>query len=565
MKDKPKCDLRQVVLLRHGESVWNKENLFTGWTDVDLSDRGREEGQEAGRSNPGIAERIPLMLVPNKTKLVCTIGPASDSPEIMLQMLHAGMNIARLNFSHGDFAWHRTAIDNLRRAARTAGKRVTIMADLPGPKMRIGQLAEEPIELKRGDAFTLTTNEIIGDRQRVFVSFPRLPAVVKPGDVLFLNDGIIQLEVVRVEGKDVQCRVLVGGELRSRKGLNLPGIDLGVSAFTEHDHDCLKFALENGVDAVSQSFVETPADVDAVRKAAAELGHHPFIIAKIERAGALVQVDEILKAADGIMIARGDLGVETPMERIAVVQKQLTSRANLLGKPVITATQMLESMVDHYRPTRAEATDVANAILDGTDCVMLSEESAMGKFPVEAVNMLARIAAATEPHRIDGRVQEAFADYNRDGDVHLVDLISRNVEYTVAPPHPDGRHRPHGHGIHGADGLPLQAARVDRGRQPGRSNLSWTAVLVWGAPIHAPEHPRDWNTFAQRWMQSEGLADGLVVLTEGPSRENPEANHRLEIIDLRPGRVCNNASARVTLQERRRIWLFVSERKGDGK
>jgi pyruvate kinase len=472
------------------------------------------------------------MLAPNKTKLVCTIGPASDSPEIMLQMLRAGMNIARLNFSHGDFAWHKTAIDNLRRAARTAGKRVTIMADLPGPKIRIGQLAEEPIDLKRGDVLTLTTNEIIGDRQRVFVNFLRLPAVVKPGDVLFLNDGIIQLEVVRIEGKDVQCRLLVGGELRSRKGLNLPGIDLGVSAFTEHDHDCLKFALENDVDAVSQSFIETPADVDAVRKAAADLGRHPFIIAKIERAGALAHVNEILKAADGIMIARGDLGVETPLERMAVVQKQLISRANLLGKPVITATQMLESMVDHYRPTRAEATDVANAILDGTDCVMLSEESAMGKFQVEAVNMLARIAAATEPYRTDVRVREAFADYDRDGDVHLVDLISRNVQHTVAHLAPTA--------------VIVLTATGYTARMVSRFKLPvWIAAVSseeatcdglqfsYGvSPVHALEHSGDWSAFIRRWVRNEGLAEGLVVLTEGPSRDNPEVNPRLEIFDL---------------------------------
>jgi pyruvate kinase len=329
-----------------------------------------------------------MALTPHKTKLVCTIGPASESPEILRQMLNAGMTIARLNFSHGDFSGHKAMIDKLRQTTTTDGKHVTILADLPGPKMRVGQLAEEPIELQSGDAFTLTTDEIIGDRQRVSVSFPRLPAVVKPGDHLFLNDGIIQLEVVKVVGHEVECRVFVGGELRSRKGLNLPGIALGVSAFTEHDHDCLKFALENGVHAISQSFVETRADVEAVREAAAALGHHPFIIAKIERAGALAHIDEILEAADGIMIARGDLGVETPLEGIAVIQKQLIRKANLLGKPAITATQMLESMVDHFRPTRAESTDVANAILDGTDCVMLSEESAMGKFPVQAVRML---------------------------------------------------------------------------------------------------------------------------------------------------------------------------------
>ena len=308
------------------------------------------------------------------------------------------MDIARLNFSHGDFAWQRTAISNLRQAARLASKHVTIMADLPGPKLRIGQVANEPIELGRGAPFTLTTDEIAGDNRRVSVNFPRLLTAVKPGDCVFINDGNIQLEVVKVAGNDVECRVLVGGELRSRKGLNLPGIDLGISAFTDKDRDCLKFAMENGVDAISQSFIETAADVDAVRQAAAELGHHPFIIAKIERAGALAHIAEILKSTDGIMIARGDLGVETPIERMAVVQKQLICQANQFGKPVITATQLLESMVDHNRPTRAEATDVANAILDGSDGVMLSEESATGKFPVEAVKMLVKIAAATEPY-----------------------------------------------------------------------------------------------------------------------------------------------------------------------
>ena len=291
-----------------------------------------------------------MALPTHKTKLVCTIGPASDSPDILMRMLQAGMNIARLNFSHGDFNGHKKSIDALRSAADRAGKRVTIMADLPGPKMRIGRLAEEPIELQCGALFTLTTQEIIGDGKRVFVNFARLPTVVKQGDILFLNDGIIHLEVVSVVCEEVRCRVLVGGELSSHKGVNLPGIELGVSAFTTHDHDCLKFALKNGVDAISQSFVETSADIVAVRTAAAELGYHPFIIAKIERAGALDHIDDILQAADGIMVARGDLGVETPLERIALVQKELIRKANRLGKPVITATQMLESMIDHYRP-----------------------------------------------------------------------------------------------------------------------------------------------------------------------------------------------------------------------
>lgn len=474
-------------------------------------------------------------LVPNKTKLVCTIGPASESPEILEQMLHAGMNVARLNFSHGDFAWHGTAIDNLRRAAHTAGKRITIMADLPGPKIRIGQLAQEPIELKRGDAFTLTTSETPGNQHRVFVSFPRLPTVVKAGDRLSLNDGNIELEVVKIAGDDVECRVLVGGELRSRKGLNLPGIDLGISAFTKLDHDCLKFALQKGVDAVSQSFIETAADVEAVRKAAAELGHRPFIIAKIERAGALAHIDEILKAADGIMIARGDLGIETPIEKIAVVQKQLIGKANLVGKPVITATQMLESMVDHYRPTRAEATDVANAILDGADCVMLSEESAMGRFPVEAVNMLARIAAATEPYRADLRAGEPFGDYDYDHDVHLADFVSPNVQHAVVSLAPTAVIVPtvtgHTARMVSRFKLPVWIVAVS----PDDVTCHGLQFSYGVSPVHEPEPPHDWKEFARRWVQSQGLPKGLVVLTKGPSPHNPHMNPRVEIIDLRPG------------------------------
>ena len=225
------------------------------------------------------------------------------------------------------------------------------MADLPGPKMRIGQLAEEPIQVASGGAFTLTAQDIVGDAGRASMSFVRLPQVVKPGDKLFLNDGIIQLEVERVSGPDVHCRVLTGGELRSRKGLNLPGIDLGISAFTERDRECLKFALGHGVDAVSQSFVESAADIQAVREAARSFGGNPFILAKIERSRALEHVDEILAAADGIMVARGDLGVEVPIEHIAILQKTLVRKAVRLGKPVIVATQMLESMTHNRQPT----------------------------------------------------------------------------------------------------------------------------------------------------------------------------------------------------------------------
>src|SRR5262252_8839208 len=346
------------------------------------------------------------MLPDHKTKIVATIGPASESPEMLQRLIRAGMNVARLNFSHGDFPSHAERIQRIRSAAKAVGRRVAIMADLPGPKMRIGNIEPEPIQLQAGDDFTLTTDEIAGSLQRASASFKDLPEVVKPGDRLFLNDGLVELIVTRASGGEVHCKVSVGGELRSRKGLILPGIALGISAFTEHDRTYLEFALQHGVDAVSQSFVETGADIQAVRAAAQAAGKRPFIIAKIERLAATENFDEILNASDGIMVARGDLGVEVPIEEMAVLQKWLITRAHVAGKPVITATQMLESMVATRLPTRAEATDVANAILDGTDAVMLSGESAIGKYPEEAVAMLAKIAAYTESRRRPVRLAE---------------------------------------------------------------------------------------------------------------------------------------------------------------
>ena len=467
-----------------------------------------------------------------KTKIVCTIGPASESPAVMEQMIRAGMNVARLNLSHGDPHGHQRAIGNIRTAARAAGSPVAIMADLPGPKIRIGQLAQEPVELRPDDRIRLTTEEIVGDKQRVFVSLARLPQIVRPGDTLFLNDGIIQLEVVKVEGTEVLCRVVAGGELRSRKGLNLPGINLGITAFTDHDHTCLKFALENGVDAISQSFVENAADIAAVRDAALALGHETFIIAKIERFLALDHMDAILQAADGIMIARGDLGVEIPIEEIAAVQKRLMRQANLLGKPVITATQMLESMMENRRPTRAEATDVANAILDGTDCVMLSGESAMGRYPVDAVAMLARIAAAIEPYRASYPVREALKARTSDDTAALRDLIALSVETTVEHVSPAAVIVPT---LSGASArsvtrfrLPVWTIAVSP-RQPTCQRLQFSYGVH---PVYEPNHPEDWNRFARDWLRASGVPGDLVILTEGPSDKHPEANNRMEIIDL---------------------------------
>lgn len=477
-----------------------------------------------------------MALPANKTKIVCTIGPASESQEVIEEMIRAGMNVARLNFSHGDFESHGMMIEKLRTGARAVGRRLAIMADLPGPKMRIGQLVQEPIELKSGDPFTLTTEDIVGDRRRVSMTFNRLPQAVKPGETLYLNDGLIQLEVENIVGNDVKCTVMVGGELRSKKGLNLPGIDLGITAFTDRDLECLKFAMAHGVDAVSQSFVETAADIASVRDAAAALGHHPFIIAKIERSRAQEHIDGILKAADGIMIARGDLGVEIPIEQIAVAQKYLMNKANLLGKPVITATQMLESMTNNRRPTRAESTDVANAILDGTDCVMLSGESAMGKYPVDAVKMLAKIAAAIEPHRPSRDVRETLMEFGEDGAVSLKDLIAISVEAALERVSPAAVIVPTRSGA--------SARSIARFRIPmwitAVSSLESTCQglqFSYGVfPVHEPDHPEDWNAFARNWLRSHGLDGELVILTEGPSSKHPKANNRMEIIDLSRGK-----------------------------
>jgi pyruvate kinase len=474
-----------------------------------------------------------MTLPMNRTKIVCTIGPASKSQEILEKMIRAGMNIARLNFSHGEFPDHKAVIENIRAASRATGKRVAIMGDLPGPKMRIGKLDEEPFELEAGDTFTLTSENITGNRERVSMSFPPLPRVVKPGDSLFLNDGIIHLEVFRVDGNDVECRVIVGGELRSRKGINLPGIDLGISAFTDRDHECLKFAMENGVDAVSQSFVETAADIEAVRKAAKELGHEPFIVAKIERSGALKHMDKILQATDGIMIARGDLGVEIPIEEMAVVQKNLMEKAVVAGKPVITATQMLESMVDHSRPTRAEATDVANAIFDGTDCVMLSGESAMGKFPIESVAMLSKIAKATEPHRPGYRRKAFLETYGLDKNISRIDLIALSVYNTLERSSTAGIFVPT---ISGATARNIARFRMPAwitAVSPHESTCQKLQFSYGVYPVWEPEHPEDWNMYAREWVKAHQLKGDIALLTEGPSPRNPDANHRMELIDLK--------------------------------
>jgi pyruvate kinase len=471
-----------------------------------------------------------MALPDHKTKIVATIGPASESPKMLERLIRAGLNVARLNFSHGDFNGHAERIARIRAAAIAAGRRVAIMADLPGPKMRLGKIDPEPIELRVNEPFILTSDEIVGNPQRVSMSFAALARVVKPGDRLFLNDGLVQLVVERISGKDVHCKVAVGGELRSRKGLNLPGINLGIGAFTDHDRACLEFALQNGVDAVSQSFVESAEDIEAVRSAARAIGKNPFIIAKIERSDALKNFDEILKVTDGIMVARGDLGVEVPIEEMAILQKQLIARASLAGKPVIVATQMLESMVSSRLPTRAESTDVANAILDGADCIMLSAESAVGKYPEEAVAMLGRIAAYTEAHRPPTRLNDLKAMSRQTRPNTAAEAIASVVEHALETVP--------------CAGLFVPTRTGSTARMISRFNpavwivaLSRDAAISQGLafsygvhPVEINEDPESWRDFARQWLSQHQLPGAIAMLVAGPSTRNPEANHRLEFL-----------------------------------
>ncbi len=473
-----------------------------------------------------------MKLSSHKTKIICTIGPACDTQDMLEKMISAGMDIARLNLSHGNFGRHGQVVNNVRAAAEKIGKRISIMADLPGPKIRTGVLELEPIELEVDDHLTLTSRQVIGRKSEVSVSFERLAQVVRPGDAVFLSDGEIELEVETVNDQDVNCRVVVGGELRSRKGVNIPGVDLGMRAFTDHDLDCLRFAAEHDLDAVSQSFVESGKDMVDLRTAAAGMGYDPFFIAKIERSRALDDIDGILDESDGVMIARGDLGVEIPIEEIAIVQKNLMRKAHSLCKPVITATQMLESMIENRRPTRAEATDVANAILDGTDCVMLSGESAMGRYPLEAVGMLKRIAEATEPHLAACQSKFTFEERSSCKPGNITDLITLGVNTILNNVSAAAVFAPTRSGA--------TARRLARFRLPlwivAVSSLKKTCqrlVFSFGChPVHEVDHPEEWNSYVRNWLKEQGVTGNLVLLTEGPSSKHPETNNRLEIIDL---------------------------------
>ena len=332
-----------------------------------------------------------------RAKIICTLGPASSSESTIRDLLLLGMDVARLNFSHGTYEEHARNIERLRRTAKREGRTICILQDLSGPKIRTGRLkGHGPVVLKAGSHITITPRDIAGTATLIPTTFEGVAREVEPGVRILLSDGLIELQVLRIRGEDVECEVINGGILAEHQGINLPGVALTIPAFTNNDRDDLTFGLEHGVDAVALSFVRSAGDVHDAKQFISAHGSDAPVIAKLEKPQVLEQLEEIFAAADGVMVARGDLGVEMPPEKVPVIQKHVIRRSAAWRKPVITATQMLESMIENPRPTRAEASDVANAIFDGTDAVMLSAETASGKYPRETVAIMSRIVVEAE-------------------------------------------------------------------------------------------------------------------------------------------------------------------------
>lgn len=332
-----------------------------------------------------------------KTKIVATIGPVTENVEMLEKLLQAGMNVIRLNFSHGDFNEHQRRVDFIREASKKTGLPVAILQDLGGPKIRIGNFKTETVKLVPGNTLTITADDLPeGDETRVSVNYPNLPKEVEVGHIIFMNDGRNKLKVKEINGNDVVCEILIGGEIKGRRGLNLPDSDLTVKSLTEKDIADLEFGIKNKVDYMALSFVRRPEDVMDLRKILDERGCDAGIISKIETPQAVANIDKIIELSDGIMVARGDLAIEVPFEKVPSIQKMIIQKCNEAGKPVITATQMMESMIKNPVATRAEVSDVANAIIDGTDAIMLSEETTLGNHPFEAVNVMSRVALEVE-------------------------------------------------------------------------------------------------------------------------------------------------------------------------
>jgi pyruvate kinase len=465
-----------------------------------------------------------------RTKIICTIGPASESSDVLESLVLAGMNIARLNFSHGSHQDQSSRIHTIREVSARLNTPVAILQDLPGPKIRTGRLKSKEVTLTEGSDFVLTTRRVDGDEHAVSVSLPGLPESVKPGDIVFLNDGAIKLEVLRQTATDVTCRVAVGGILEWDKGINVPGVNLQVPSAMETDLEDLLFGIEQGVDFIALSFVRGAADVLEVKSFLRDKGVDTPLVAKIEKWEAWQNIDQIVAAADGLMVARGDLGVEIPLEKVPMVQKEVIRKCNRAGKPVITATQMLESMIDSPLPTRAEVTDIANSIIDGTDAIMLSGETAVGRYPVEAVKVMTRVALETESSLpYDKMVREkgsdlepvtddaiSYAACNAARQLGAAAIIAFTMSGSTA--RRVAKYRP---------GIPILAA-TPIPRQLRRLLLSWGVY-----PYEVPEPATVHDLFAEgvRLCLKTGIAKkgDLIVITAGLPIAIPGTTNLLKV------------------------------------
>ncbi|MDD3184828.1 MAG: pyruvate kinase [Anaerostipes sp.] len=362
-------------------------------------------------------------MLTKKTKIICTMGPATDDDAVLKQLMLEGMDIARLNFSHGDHEEQLVRIQRIKRIREEVGLPIAILLDTKGPEIRTGLLKEDKIELEEGQKFTLTTRELEGDNTIVSITYAELPQDVEVGNSILIDDGLLELKVENIDGTEIECQVVNGGSLGNRKGVNVPNVAVNLPAITEKDKEDIEFGLENGIDFIAASFVRNAKAVEEIKQIIGAYNMHVGVISKIENVEGVENIESIIGASDGIMVARGDLGVEIPAEEVPFMQKAIINKCNKAFKPVITATQMLDSMIRNPRPTRAEVTDVANAIYDGTDAIMLSGETAMGKHPIEAVRMMNQIAVSTEIH-LDTKVRDFRSIYVHRG-------ISAAVAYSA--------------------------------------------------------------------------------------------------------------------------------------
>lgn len=358
-----------------------------------------------------------------KTKIVATIGPATSKEEILTKLLLNGMNVIRLNFSHGDFSEHQERVDNFRKALKSTKLPGAILQDLSGPKIRLGDFYTDSVLLEAGKFITITTKKVEGNEDIVFINYPEFHKEVKPGDKIMVDDGKKKLEVVSISGQNVLCKILVGGDTKGRRGVNLPDSELSVKSLTDKDIEDIEFGIKNDVDFFALSFVRNPQDILDLREILNKKKSKAKIIAKIETPQAVKNIDEILKLCDGLMVARGDLAIEVPAEKVPMIQKMIIKKCNDAGKIVITATQMLESMIKSPVPTRAEVSDVANAILDGTDAIMLSEETTLGNYPLEAVKIMAKVAKEVE----ENFPERKMTFKKEKGSVDVTDSITGSV------------------------------------------------------------------------------------------------------------------------------------------